>query len=65
MSIFVNEDEHKYSRAMTGDYKKILAERDEYLKLYHELVEKHTTVLEELVALQKEVTALKLKLKGK
>lgn len=65
MSIFVNEDEHKYGRAMPGDYKKILSERDEYLKLYHELVEKHTKVLEELVALQKEVTTLKLKLKGK
>lgn len=65
MSIFVNEDEHKYGRAMSGDYKKILSERDEYLKLYHDLVEKHTKVLEELVELQKEVTSLKLKAKGK
>lgn len=62
LSNFVNEHEYKYGSAMPPDYKKILLERDKYLKMYHDLIDKHTKALEKIVQLQEEVSTLKLEL---
>lgn len=57
-----SEFEYSYGSSETLDYKKVLTERDKYLSLYHDLVEKHSKTMEKMMQLQQEVNELKLKL---
>jgi len=62
LSTFVNEHEIKYGSAMAPEYKKVLLERDKYLRMYHDLVDKHTKALEKIVDLQQELSQLRIEL---
>jgi len=57
-----SEFEYSYGSSETLDYKKVLTERDKYLSLYHDLVEKHSKTMEKMMQLQEEINELKLKL---
>jgi len=59
MATIASENEYHYNSGMPPDYKKILLERDKYLRMYHELVDKHNEAMEKIIRLQEELNKFK------